>query len=387
MEITVQKEQEGALGDFVESSLGAKGRRHFVTPKFQTMTRRDADMFVQAVEATGRKVSGRVMPAPDAALFFSPDVILSASEPSEFAAKFEWVNARPVAGKPHLARVSRRFAGQFRVAIKSKQGGPVAKLDVWVVESVISATAVPDRIGRIGAGSNFPRGAMQVSIGYLFRHAIRPKTIVTATDRPKLEGRNSVLLPHGTNWDGENLQLGVDRKWDCSRAIRQKIVNPSGIPLTSDTKGFAHEFPHYPSVVDGDGHPKGVGMVPFRDAQIAGNDDAFMHGGGGVDVNPYDDKARQPHREDGVPVGPGTAPKGELRSYDRPMITVPNTIGSNGDRLEWRVHFLEFTRLQINRKWYVISERFPWRVHLRFRKENFRWVDDNSEKALDNAKF
>ncbi|MBK8538394.1 MAG: hypothetical protein IPL59_26965 [Candidatus Competibacteraceae bacterium] len=120
-------------------------------------------------------------------------------------------------------------------------------------------------------------------------------------------------------------------------------------------------------MTDGDGRPGGAGNISFRDLLVAGNDDA-----GVLDENndPY------------------TAPNiGKLLGSDTPSRGILHSSGANGNTVEWRIHFMEFTRLEINRKWYLISDYIPWRVHYKLKKESGKWKDNASNKATNNNGF
>jgi hypothetical protein len=79
-------------------------------------------------------------------------------------------------------------------------------------------------------------------------------------------------LPDGTNHAGDSLQGGADRKWDNSRKIRKKFLNPAGISLAAigGNPSFNSTFPNYPSTADGDGHPGGAGALDAPDARLTG---------------------------------------------------------------------------------------------------------------------
>ncbi len=115
------------------------------------------------------------------------------------------------------------------------------------------------------------------------------------------------------------------------------------------------------------GRPGGAGAISFRDLLVAGNDDA---GVGDEDNDPYN----APH-------------VGKLWGIDTPSRGILHSAGANGNTVEWRLHFMEFARLEINGKWYLISDYFPWRVHYKLKKESGKWKDDGSNKATDNGGF
>jgi hypothetical protein len=64
-----------------------------------------------------------------------------------------------------------------------------------------------------------------------------------------------------------------------------------------------------------------------------------------------------------------------------------NSLGHDGDKVEYRLDFREFSRVQLGTKWYKISDFYLWRAHLRFKKVGGRWQNDVSILALDNEGF
>ena len=76
-----------------------------------------------------------------------------------------------------------------------------------------------------------------------------------------------------------------------------------------------------------------------------------------------------------------------MTSVDTPVDNLAHAGGADGDTFEERAHFQEFVRLELARRWWVISPMFPWRVHMRVRKVAGRWVDDGTTAAADNAGF
>jgi hypothetical protein len=343
--ITIEPDdhQRGQTGDLVPSNRGAGGQKHYVSPRVSPLM----------------SIFGSW---PFGIQSMSPFVTLKASDSTDFATKFEWEGATPLPGIAHKATVSRSAPGHVRVKIKDKATGAVMdELHVWIVWADISATdATPDT----GDKGTFFR----VKMGYEFLHDIKPPEIITAVDRPDLSGGNASPVPPAgaLNHKGDLLTGGADKKWDSSRKIRKKTINPAGVPLPGDPS-FHGNFHNYPSLGDGDGRPGGAGAISFGDLLVVGNDDA---GVGDEDNDPY------------------TAPhSGKLWGIDRPSRNIRHADGANGNTVEWRLHFLEFTRLEINGKWYLISNYFPWRVHYKVKKEAGKWKDNGSIKATDNSGF
>jgi hypothetical protein len=214
----------------------------------------------------------------------------------------------------------------------------------WVVWSAISSGDMPIashnvlvRPARIGTA---------VDGGYTFQHTIAPASVITDIDRPDLSGTNQTAPPGGNHWTGSPLSGGADKKWDNSRQIRLKIMNPASLP------GTAFSLP----LIPGD-------IASYPTNPVEGTDDAFVI-----------DEANDPYAASGV-----------LTGLDKPGIAIANDTGADGNTYELRSHFIEFTRLEIKGKWYRICADYPWRIHLRLKKVSGTWTDDTTTKALDNA--
>lgn len=112
VKIELDDNQIGQTGDIIPSTLGAPGKRHYVSPKVDsTMTLFSFWPFNQQS--------------------MSPFVTLKASDSTNFAANFEWEGATSIPGTPHKARISRLIAGHFPVKIKNKStGSTVDELNV-----------------------------------------------------------------------------------------------------------------------------------------------------------------------------------------------------------------------------------------------------------------
>ncbi len=216
-----------------------------------------------------------------------------------------------------------------------------------------------------------------MSGGYDVTHTIGPASIITDSDRPHLSGANAVDPPNlpagdsGVFNKGEDLSLGAAHRWDSSRQVRQKVLNPDGLDFTrwpGDIKYYT-TYANYPS--DG----------------VCGNDDQAT---ADEDNDPYN------------------APdQGKLVGEDEPAQPAPHSEGDLDNTCEFRCHFRGFARLELGSNWYRISEWYLWRVHLKFRKQNESeatwgldfngdgdtsdtvpiWRDNGSSQALDNSGF
>jgi hypothetical protein len=252
---------------------------------------------------------------------------------------------------------------KLRVRLLSS-GSPLWEGFVWLIYADISATPNADFISSTASD-------MSIGLGFDFVHTITPASVISTTaDVPNLTGPKVTPLPGGTNHAGKSLQGGADHKWDNSRKIRKKFINPGNIPLAAigGNPSFNSTFPNYPSAADGDGHPGGAGAIDADLVPIVGNDDAGT--GDPEDNDPYHDPN-----------------KGKLTGTDQPTRVMPHAAGADGNTVEWRLHFLEFTRLEISGKWFRISDDFPWRVHIKMKKVAGKWVNNGSIKALNNDGF
>jgi hypothetical protein len=324
----------------VPSTLGPGGKDHFVKAKNK------GPVTLQAVPA-GPGIS----PA---------DVTWDARDENGLIVP---VLSPAVGGDPLTVRLASSVPAKIRVRLLV--GGCVRwEGFVWIVYATISATPRANLLSSTAT-------QLQIGQGFNFTHTILPASIISTTaDVPDLTGANVSPLPDGTNHAGNSLQGGADHKWDNSRKIRKKFLNPANIPVASFSTqpSFHATFPNYPSAADGDGHPGGVGALDPDLVEVVGNDDAGT--GDPEDNDPYNNPNR-----------------GKLTGTDRPKRTLPHSVGADGDTMEWRLHFLEFTRLEIQGKWYKISDDFPWRTHIRMRKAAGKWVDNGSLKALNNDDF
>jgi len=175
--------------------------------------------------------------------------------------------------------------------------------------------------------------------GYTFHHTISPDSILDTTeDVPNLSTAHSnppaVPNEEGVMYKGQVLEGGVTARWDISRDARQKIINPSNIPFTTDGLHGAFSYTSY---------------LNWPTESAAGNDDPFA---AYEDNNPYEDPDQ-----------------GKLTAIDHPLLRPWNCEGSVGDTFEKRLHCKEFSRLQIGSTWYRISSSQAWRIHFKFKKE------------------
>jgi hypothetical protein len=198
-----------------------------------------------------------------------------------------------------------------------------------------------------------------------FRHTITPTAIITDTDRPALHGPMDAAgpVPGHTKThivSGNPLGGGASLKWDCSRQIRLKVLDPKGHLTGVVTQQLAY---------------------PANDAE--GSDDTHNTD---EDNNPYDN----PHFTVVIPFS-GTSVTVDLRdqltSEDTPSLRMPHAVGANGDTVELRMHFREFTRIQLGTTWHRISDWFLWRAHIKVQRTAGKWANSGTTTAPDNAGF
>jgi hypothetical protein len=261
-----------------------------------------------------------------------------------------WEGATQDASNKLKATVPKNVAD--RKIVKIKVGTTVIKeLRVWIVWATISASVIPiqynePRIVNTSVGA-------ELKGGYDFTHTIQPASIITDSNRPDFSGANIedgiLISPPGGNHPvfGDPLANGADRKWDSSRQVRTKIVNPNNIPVSARAQ------------------PPISGTIAYPTNDVEGNDD---RGTADETNDPYSDN-------------------GELTGADAPNEGVEHSSGVNGNTFELRLHFREFARLEIAGTWYRISDYQLWRVHLKFIRTTGVWVNNSSVLALDNNGF
>lgn len=261
------------------------------------------------------------------------------------AAALQWtINGRTVAssGDPLHVEV-RRNAG--KKVVRATLGGSSAELTIWAVFARIRASGTPS-VSTSTSATRFNASAVAD-----FTATILPRSIITDSDHPNLGGSNTVPPPdNGTQICGRPLGGGVDHKWDVSRRIRQHVLNPASlVPIpASDACLWANRASYPANTAEG------------NDDTHAGDENNNPYTGGGV-----------------------------ITSHDPPSDFINHTQGNDGDTMEIRMHFQEFARLEYHRTWWRISYFLPWRFHIRARKDpiTHRWVDDNTNAALDNTGF
>jgi hypothetical protein len=288
---------------------------------------------------------------------------------------YEWVGGN-AAGQPHQHEVSRAQSGRFQLQVKHKATGNVLDtMVVWVVWATAENTSVnlgPFEYGDAVVGDANPNDRKAAGFNQIPPFAtkqeilwkIEPASIHQDVDRPRLSGtfqaKAAPSVPAGQTDvfnHGVPLEGGVSSasRWDASRQVRMKMLNPGVIPLPAPLGNY-HSWPQLP----------------------IGNDDRSINDEHLIpDEDPY---------------------KGFLRSVDTPSPYLNNDHGAVGAQVEMRLHYREFARLALDGTWHAISEPWDWRLHAKFAKvrENGQdlnmdgnafgsvWIDDGSTIAADH---
>lgn len=315
----------------------------------------------------------------------------------------KWDGGEEVPGEPLKRRVSRNEVGKLDLKIKMRDDSGTheqTKIRVWITWCVghVERYGHPIYDRRDGTTSGgvtckqavwgFPSGD---SVDWKFAFTIQPPEIITGTNAakeiPDLKDEGNALVPTTANPTTEKPTVKMGNlspkdapvhKWDVSRRMKIRVVNPSGIPATAFSSGYENVFSGQPN---SDSEP-----VKFPADLVVGNDDD----GDGSDerTNPY---MPEPDRA----VYPGETPTyneighqniGVITSVDTPEIWLPElqgespaTWGSEGSTFEEYDDFEEFARLQIGKRWYVVSDPVPWTHYGKFKKINGKWENMDSE--------
>ena len=304
--------QKGLIGDEVPRAEGVPnhGWRHFVTPKGGA-----DDALVLVASLT---------PPP------------GVTAPAAFESTYQWVGGTPIEGDPLSRKVTRAAAAMTEVKIVHKNAPEKVadKIRVWVIWGALDT--VPD--GSFPLDYRVTTGEVTINGGYQFKCVLAPAAMFNgAADVPKMlapMGANPPDVPvadDGVFNKGVNLTPGAKNKFDMSRQVRQRILNPSNLPKPQapDDK-FWTSYLNWPSIA------------------TCGNDD----------------------RSQTTEVNAPTVEDPSLEDNDLVQNFVLHALGAVNDTLEFRLHFVEFARVEIGGQWYVVSNRLNWRVHFKFKKGN-----------------
>jgi len=244
----------------------------------------------------------------------------------------QWEGGQAVSGDTRKREVDRSSDAKTELKVKVKKTNEeVDKVNVWVVWASLTGNVQNPVSRNIQSTSGYAIGT-SVSANYNCTASIQPPSIITDSDRPNLTGSNASGAPGGQNVAGVSLAGGANKKWDMSRRISRNINIQSTPALIL---------------------PNLDKNIIFPGDKVVGNDDA---GTGDEDNDPY-------------------SRSGTILSADRPTRSFMLQGGSAGDTYQNNTSFEEFARLEINGKWFLISDPEPWFVNFNFIKLNISETD------------
>lgn len=313
----------------IASNLGAPGLEHFCCVK------NTGDIVLQAL--------------------ISPNI------PGALGARLTWgatgtaITSPAVGTDGRTAKLSSAAAGKFPIQV-NWDGAVARRAVVWVIWSTFTVTCTrPPRTvpfpGMVG---------IRAGIDHTFR--VDPQQITTDADRPALDGPPTAAVPGAALRhlaSGSLLGGGAAKKWDTSRQVRVRVLNPRlyPVPQLPPIDPLGHLW---------NGQPTANTIPENYPANAAlGNDDSNTC-----------DETNNPYENCGL-----------LTSIDNPTIPMRNATGADGDTFELRIHFREFLRVNLGTTWYRASDSSLWRFHVRFRRAGGVWTDNGSSLAQDNAGF
>jgi hypothetical protein len=256
------------------------------------------------------------------------------------------------------ARLSSAASGKFPIQV-SWDGAVQRRAVVWVIWSSSRVTCT--RQARVVAPPPAP-GFFGITAGIDHTFVVEPRTIITDADRPALDGAPTAPVPGAALRhlaSGALLAGGASKKWDVSRQVRVRVLNPRLLPAAGlpPIDPLGHLWNGQPTA--------NTIPEPYPANAALGNDDSNTCD---ETNNPYENCFR-------------------LTSLDDPMLPMPNATGVNGDTFEVRLHFQEFLRVNLGTAWFRASDPSLWRVHMRFLKAGGVWTNNGSVIATDNAGF
>jgi outer membrane protein OmpA-like peptidoglycan-associated protein len=291
------------------------------------------------------------------------EALISPNIPGNITGRLTWGPAASAITVPGVgtdgrtARLSSAAHGKFPIEV-SWDGTIVRRAVVWVIWSTGSVTCT--RQPRVDLTTHPGFFSLTAGIDHMF--VILPRAILFDPDHPALEGPPTAAVPGAAirHIASNNLLAGgAARKWDVSRQVKVRILNPRLYPV-ADLPPFDPLARMY------NGQP-----VANRIAENYPANDTI----GNDDSNPFDE-TNDPYTD-----------CQRVTSTDDPSILMPLTTGANGDTFEMRIQFREFLRVNLGPAWYRASDFSLWRFHPRFRRTAAGWTNDNSTFAQDNAGF
>jgi len=300
-----------------------------------------------------------------------------------FNAVLEWEGGESVPGYPEKRRVERNNPEKTHLKVKIKKTESVMdEMLVWVVFAKITPTRVQETALEDGLVDP-RRGPVQagklVISQWRFTATIMPPSIISpnplSADIPDLTGRSTVDVPEANKkhiTTGYRMRHSAERKWDISRQMRIRVHSPS---LNTNDYDESIKGQIYQGLSS-----ENKMVIDYPQEEAEGNDDI---GTADEDNNPYSSAETKP--------GASTkTPSGDLASSDLPVGPVwIKTTSAGGDKLEWRFYFREFVRLEIGKKWFLISDfgDGEWKHVAKAEKDVGDWVDDGSYTETGNLGF
>ena len=290
------------------------------------------------------------------------EALISPGVPGVIGGRLTWtatgtaITSPAVGGDARTAKLSSAAVGKFPVQL-SWDGAAVRQSVVWVIWATSTVTCLRQSHLVVPAPG---MSAITAGIDHTFR--VLPPQIITDADRPALDGPPTAPVPGAALRhvaSGNFLRGGAAKKWDASRRIRVRILNPRlyTVPQLPPIDPLGHLWNGQPTA---DTIPEN-----FPADTALGNDDSNTC-----------DETNNPYENCGL-----------VTSIDNPKIPMRNSTGGDGDMFDLRMHFGEFLRVNLGTKWYRASDFSPWRFHPRFRRAGGVWTDNGSTFAPDNGGF
>jgi hypothetical protein len=336
----------GVVGDVVPSVRPGSKVRHFVTPRLTPE-----------------------LPQPEVELR-----VTSWSNAATFNDYFQWDCDGGQQGADSLSwKVSRSTAAVTKVRIKAKKTKVVvSEMHVWVVWC--DPPTITDASATFGDWYHNVLGAfMKVGKKYYcttnwkFKYVIKPAMIITADERPDLEGGPKEDPPGYTKpylAEPDTEPDTANSKWDVSRQVKLTIRNPNSISEAS--LRFACQGSMF------DGQPLALKVHDYPSNPAEGNDDPDDSTEASDPYNP----STTEHLEHGV---------GEMTSVDAPKFLEVDAWTTPGGSLDIEANFREFCRLEITDGarstgtfWFRISDYTPWHHYLNSIRGASEWEDTSS---------
>lgn len=357
VEIRPDANQRGVTGDVVESTKGDLGQKHYVSPK-----KADSFVVLKGIDTEGKK----------------------------FEDLYEWEGGEDGDSKD-TRKVSRKDTKWTVVKVKKKgEKDVLTQMNVWVVWAPFEKATVVETFDSTTTVGTPPGGKEDSwrnakKTDFRFIANIAPKSVIdgsaTAADIPDLKGVKTQRVS-GPDY----LQEGANKRWDVSRRIRTKVLNPGPTTLVRSDYWAGKPF-HWIAFDDKakDFPAASITIENYPKDELEGSDDASTID---EDNNPY--SKLDPDRKG----GDFFPDIGQLASRDAPSSPFIRLMaGNEKETAEVRVQFEEFIRLQIGnsnaadydyQNWYLLSDPYPWQTIIRYRRDKAGMVDNGSEQKLED---